>query len=45
MNLVEAIDSLEIPSSGKSQVEWVKEKLARDGYVTRNEAEKVKGAL
>ena len=32
------IDTMEVPTSGKSQVQWVREKLEKDGYVTRNEA-------
>jgi len=32
---------MEIPASGKSQIEWVKERLATNGYITRNEALRV----
>lgn len=38
MGPVSRIDSMEVSISGKSQAEWVREKLEKDGYVTRNEA-------
>ncbi len=41
MSLLDVIDQMEVPASGKSQIEWVKERLVTNGYVTRNEALRV----
>lgn len=36
------IDTLDLPLSGMSQMEYVKKKLDRDGFMTRNEALRVR---